>query len=139
MWGFSAHGSSSSVGGVSPALNGGGSSTPNSSKDPASSSSGFGYPPTPPIDLKSVPDNQQHLHSVSHQDYLHQHTVGYFAYFSDTKFMIGKIFAFFQKTMLNLSQIRHNWTVLMTVFMHSKFFHRFLFHGKNMLCQNYRP
>jgi len=64
MWSFgNSHGSS------------GGTQPPPSAKDPAG---GFEYPPTPPIDLKSNPDNHQspHLPSASqqpqshHQDYL---------------------------------------------------------------------
>ena len=68
MWGFSAHGAPSAPSGV--ALNGG-NHTPTSSKDPVT---GFGYPPTPPIDLKSGSDNHQHLQiqPQSHQDYLQQ-------------------------------------------------------------------
>ena len=67
MWGFSAHGAPSSSG---VSLNGG-SHTPTSTKDPVT---GFGYPPTPPIDLKSSSDNQQHLQiqPQNHQDYLQQ-------------------------------------------------------------------
>ena len=71
MWGFTAHGTPSSPSN-GPAHNGSG--TPSSSKDPVS---GFPYPPTPPIDLKSgtTSDNQhQHLQLASqpHQDYLQQ-------------------------------------------------------------------
>ena len=67
MWGFSAHGTPSTSG---VALNGG-NHTPTSTKDPVT---GFGYPPTPPIDLKSSSDNQAHLQiqSQNHQEYLHQ-------------------------------------------------------------------
>lgn len=76
MWGFSAHGHASS----SPGSGQGGGASSNggvaSSKDPVS---GFGYPPTPPIDLKanSNSDNnhQNHAHvaTPSHQDYLQHH------------------------------------------------------------------
>ena len=71
MWGFSAHGAPSTPSGVT--LNGG-NHTPTSIKDPVT---GFGYPPTPPIDLKSgTTDNQQqHLQNIqpqSHHDYLQQ-------------------------------------------------------------------
>ena len=70
MWGFSAHGAPSTPSGVT--LNGG-NHTPTSIKDPVT---GFGYPPTPPIDLKSgTTDNQQQhlqIQPQSHHDYLQQ-------------------------------------------------------------------
>lgn len=66
MWSFSTHGVSSGSSG----LNG------MASNSASAASKDYGYPPTPPIDLKSSSDNQQHLqlqqHQHQHQDYLHQ-------------------------------------------------------------------
>ena len=50
MWGFGSNSQGSSGGGVQP--------PPGPTKDPVG---GFGYPPTPPIDLKSSSDNHHHL------------------------------------------------------------------------------
>ena len=92
MWGFgssSHHQGGSSNGGTGPPAHPGSAGTPVSlqphNKDPVG---GFGYPPTPPIDLKSsITDNHhqhnQHSHvtqppgtpvSHHHQDYLQPHS-----------------------------------------------------------------
>lgn len=65
MWSFSTHGVTSGSSGLNGMASNSASGAP---KD-------YGYPPTPPIDLKSSSDNQQHLQlqqHQQHQDYLHQ-------------------------------------------------------------------
>lgn len=94
MWGFSAHGTSSNGGAASPnsvaATSGG--NTNSASKEAAS----FGYPPTPPIDLKSSNDNQQHL-QLSHHEYLHQHSVSRPSVFRSQKYVSNVYFHYSNK------------------------------------------